>query len=309
VGFIRTALTQFPVLAFVLLLPLAGWAKAPVNPDGLKLASVNAAVARVGAEQLLFDKHADRLVPIASLTKLMTALVVVESGESMNEWLEVFRRHMPAEANAYSRIRKSSELRRKDMLRIALMSSENLAAYTLARHHPGGYDEFVAEMNRTAQRLGMNHSRFVNPTGLSAGNQSTAADLARLANAIVKHPLIGKLSTTRYFTARFRQPRYTLRYGNTNILVHRPSWNVSLTKTGYLDEAGRCLLMISEIAGEPTITVMLDSLGSRSPIGDAGRIKRWLETGQGGSVAGAAARYEQKKNAHHALKDETGNKP
>ncbi|WP_404365389.1 D-alanyl-D-alanine endopeptidase [Marinobacter sp.] len=291
----------------LLLLAMAGplAAKPAVNPDGLTLASVNAAVALAGSNELLHDKHANRVVPVASLTKLMTALVVMESGAPLNEWLEVYPRHIPAEANAYSRIRKTSELRRGDMLRIALMSSENLAAYTLARHHPGGYDAFVAEMNRTAARLGMNRSRFVDPTGLSAGNQSTAADLVRLANAIMAHPKIGEYSTTRYFTARFRQPRYSLPYGNTNVLVHRQSWGVALTKTGYLEEAGRCLLMISEMQGKPVITVLLDSFGTRSPIGDAGRVKRWLQTGDSGRVAGAAYRYEQKKNAHHAARGGT----
>lgn len=283
-----------------LALPGPAQAKPPLNPDGLSLASVSAAVAYVGDGELLHDKHADRVVPIASLTKVMTALVVMESGEPLDEWLEVYPRHIPAEANAYSRIRKGSELRRRDLLRIALMSSENLAAYTLARHHPGGYDKFVADMNAAADRLGMSRSRFVDPTGLSAGNQSTAADLVRLANAALAYPLIGQYSATRYFTGRFRGPRYSLAFGNTNVLVHRGSWKVALTKTGYLNEAGRCLMMVSEMEGRPTVTILLDSFGSRSPIGDAGRVKRWLATGDSGRVAGAARQYEQKKNAHHA---------
>ncbi|MBS3805593.1 MAG: D-alanyl-D-alanine endopeptidase, partial [Oleiphilaceae bacterium] len=145
--FIKAFSAQFLALLVVLGVSCSLSANTAPPPEALMLASVNAAVAHVGDDELLYHKHADRLVPIASLTKLMTALVVVESGAPMDEWLEVFPRHMPAEANAYSRIRKSSELKRRDMLRIALMSSENLAAYTLARHHPGGYDEFVAEMN------------------------------------------------------------------------------------------------------------------------------------------------------------------
>lgn len=280
-------------------------ANSAINPDGLMLASVSAAVAVVGEDELLHDKHADRLVPIASLTKLMTALVVMESGQAMDEWLEVFPRHIPAEANAYSRIRKGSELRRRDLLRISLMSSENLAAYTLARHHPGGYDAFVSDMNATAARIGMAQSRFVDPTGLSAGNQSTARDLVRLANALLAYPEVSEMSASRYFTARFRQPRYSLAFGNTNALVHSQRWNVALTKTGFLDEAGRCLLMVSTIDGKPMVTVMLDSFGSRSPIGDAGRIRRWLVTGDSGRVAGAAYQYERKKNAHHAARGGT----
>ncbi|MCL7943121.1 D-alanyl-D-alanine endopeptidase [Marinobacter sp. ATCH36] len=271
----------------------------------LQLASVNAAVAYADADELVYGKNADRLVPIASITKLMTALVVMESGEPLSEWLEFKSRHIPAPANAYTRIREKSELRRADVLRIALMSSENFAAYTLARHHPGGYDAFVEAMNVKARELGMLNTRFVDPTGLSVKNRSTASDLVSLVRAASKYPQIREYSTTRYFTAGFRQPRYRLAFGNTNILVHRESWGVGVSKTGYLSEAGRCLVMLSEMDGRPVITVMLDSLGTRSPMGDAGRIKRWLTTGAGGSVAAAARAYERKKNAAYAASDGT----
>ncbi|MCR8914594.1 D-alanyl-D-alanine endopeptidase [Marinobacter panjinensis] len=266
----------------------------------LQLASVNAAVAYADADGLVYGKNAHRPVPIASITKLMTALVVMESGEPLTEWLEFRERHIPAPANAYTRIREGSELRRADVLRIALMSSENFAAYTLARHHPGGYDAFVKAMNTRASELGMVNTTFVDPTGLSVKNRSTAADLVRLVRAASKYPQIREYSTTRYFTGRFRQPRYRLAYGNTNVLVHRESWGVGISKTGYLSEAGRCLVMLSEMDGRPVVTVLLDSLGTRSPMGDAGRIKRWLTTGVGGSVAAAARAYERKKNAAYA---------
>ncbi|HSO99861.1 MAG TPA: D-alanyl-D-alanine endopeptidase, partial [Thioalkalivibrio sp.] len=190
-----------------------------------------------------------------------------------------------------------------DVLRIALMSSENFAAYTLARQHPGGYDAFVEKMNTRALELGMVNTRFVDPTGLSLENRSTAADLVRLVRAVSQFPQIGEYSTTRYFTAHFRQPRYRLAFGNTNILVHRDSWGVSVSKTGYLADAGRCLVMLSEMDGRPVVTVLLDSLGTRSPMGDAGRIKRWLTTGAGGSVAAAARAYEREKNATYASSD------
>ncbi|MEP1215178.1 MAG: D-alanyl-D-alanine endopeptidase [Marinobacter sp.] len=266
----------------------------------LQLASVNAAVAYADADGLVYGKNADRPVPIASVTKLMTALVVMESGGPLTEWLEFRERHIPAPANAYTRIRKGSELKRADVLRIALMSSENFAAYTLARHHPGGYDAFVAAMNSRARELGMVNTTFVDPTGLSAENLSTAADLVRLVRAASKYPQIREYSTTRYFSAHFRQPRYRLAFGNTNVLVHRDSWGVGISKTGYLSEAGRCLVMLSQMGGKPVVTVLLDSLGTRSPMGDAGRIKRWLATGAGGSVAAAARAYERKKNAAYA---------
>lgn len=280
------------------------WSIIPVQAhekalDGLQLASVNAAVAYADGDELVFGKNADRQVPIASVTKLMTALVVMESGQSLDEWLEFQERHIPAPANAYTRIRVASELKRGDMLRIALMSSENFAAYTLARHFPGGYDAFVAAMNARAQELGMDKTTFVDPTGLSVANKSSAADLVRLVVAVNKHPEISEYSTTRYFTARFRQPRYRLAFGNTNALVHRESWGVDISKTGYLSEAGRCLVMLQEFEGKQLVTVLLDSLGTRSPMGDAGRIRRWLRTGEAGSVAASARDYARQKNASY----------
>ncbi|KEF30858.1 Murein-DD-endopeptidase [Marinobacter nitratireducens] len=268
--------------------------------SGPNLASVNAAVAVVGDDELVFGKHEDRSVPIASITKLMTALVVLDSGEVLDEWLTFEERHQPAAANAYTRIRVGSRMKRADVLRIALMSSENFAAYTLARSQPGGFDTFVDSMNAKAKQLGMTGTRFVDPTGLSAGNRSTAADLVRLVNAAMKHPEIQEYSTTGYYRGHFRNPRYSLSFGNTNALVHRESWGVELSKTGYLTEAGRCLVMVSAMNGKQVITVLLDSLGTRSPMGDAGRIKRWLDTGASGKVARAARRYEQEKNADYA---------
>lgn len=290
-----------PILISLLVLLLAGTTAARAETSQLpNLASVNAAAAYLDDGELLLAKNADREVPIASVTKLMTALVVLESGASLNERLEFFPRHVAAPNNAYTRIRIGSTLRRGDMLRIALMSSENFAAYTLARHHPGGYDAFVAAMNETATALGMTGTHFVDPTGLSAGNRSTAADLVKLAVAASRHEEIGEYSTSRYFTAHFRQPRYSLDFGNTNVLVHRDSWGVTLSKTGYLTEAGRCLVMVSKMEGRDVVTVLLDSFGSRSPVGDAGRIKNWLRSGERGRVAGAARDYEQQRNPQFA---------
>lgn len=269
------------------------------------LASVNAAAAIAGEDELLFGKNADRPVPIASITKLMTALVVVESGLDLAEWLTFEERHLPAAANAWTRIRVGSQLKRGDVLRIALMSSENFAAYTLARNFPGGFDGFIEAMNAKARSLGMENTRFVDPTGLSSENVSSASDLVRLANAAMGHPVIGEFSTTGYYRAQFKSPRYSLSFGNTNALVHRESWGVGLSKTGYLSEAGRCLVMVSKMEGQPVITVLLDSLGTRSPMGDAGRIKRWLATGQPGTVAAAAQRYEQERNAELARPEQS----
>ncbi|KAA1175565.1 D-alanyl-D-alanine endopeptidase [Marinobacter salinexigens] len=271
--------------------------------EGPNLASVNAAVAWVGDEDLVFGKNQDRSVPVASITKLMTALVVLDSGVPLDEWLTFRERHTPAAANAYTRIRVDSRMRRSDVIRIALMSSENFAAYTLARSQPGGFDAFIEKMNTKAQELGMTQTRFVDPTGLSADNRSSAADLVRLVNAAYKHPEIREYTTTGYYRGHFRNPRYSLSFGNTNALVHRESWGVGLSKTGYLSEAGRCLVMISTMNGRKVITVLLDSLGTRSPMGDAGRIKTWLKTGASGKVAKAARRYEQERNAAYASAD------
>lgn len=265
--------------------------------EGPNLASVNAAVAMAGSNELVFGQNADRAVPIASITKLMTALVVLESGAPLDEWVVFKERHTAAAANAYTRIRIGSTMRRADILRIALMSSENFAAYTLARSHPGGFEAFIKAMNVKARELGMTGSRFVDPTGLSAENVATAGDLVKLVNAAADHPEIREYSTTGYFRGNFRKPRYSLSFGNTNPLVHRDSWGVGLSKTGYLSEAGRCLVMISRMNGEKVVTVLLDSLGTRSPLGDAGRIKRWLDTGASGQVAKAARQYAQEKNA------------
>ncbi len=267
-------------------------AESPARAD-LQLASISAIVAKVGEDEPLFSKRADWALPIASLTKMMTALVVVESDADLDEWLTVTDRHFPAAANAFSRIRPESEARREDFLRVALMSSENYAAYLLARHHPGGYDAFIEAMNAKARALGMTQTRFVDSSGLSDDNVSTAGDLLKLVQAAYTNETLRELSTDGRHSIRFRKPGYTLHFGNTNPLVHSSRWDVDLTKTGYLNAAGRCLLMVVDIDGEPTAVVLLNSFGTRTPLGDAGRIRRWLETGQGGSVAQAAKRYEQ----------------
>lgn len=182
---------RYSVFVTVVVFFLAVSGQSLASPERApNLASVQAAAAEVGKEGLLFGKHADRPVPVASITKLMTALVVVESGQDMDEWLTFEERHVEAAANAWSRIRVGSQLRRRDVLRIALMSSENFAAYTLARVYPGGFDGFVAAMNAKAKALGMLQTRFVDPTGLSTDNVSTAADLVILARAALKHPEI-----------------------------------------------------------------------------------------------------------------------
>lgn len=265
------------------------------DPSGIDLASVQAAVADLDSGEVLYRKRERRVVPIASVTKLMTAMVVLDSGEPLNEDLTAVERDTPAPNNAFTRIRIGSRLPRGDLLRIALMASENHAAYLLARHHSGGVTAFVEAMNDKAAELGMNDTRFVGPSGLDTGNRSTAADLLVMLRAAVDYDKIREFTQTRRFRATFRHPRYSLHYGNTNVLVYRDHWQVGLTKTGYLNEAGRCLVMLTEIDGRRVGMVLLDSFGKRSPVGDAGRIRNWLRTGDGGAVARAARRYEERR--------------
>ncbi|HSG88920.1 MAG TPA: serine hydrolase [Pseudomonadales bacterium] len=305
----RVLLTACLCLLVVVLRPaLAADAASTPDPARLTLASVQAAVARVDAAdgEYLFTKQAERSVPIASVTKLMTALVVRDSGAEMEEWLEIVEREKRPENNGFSHLRIGSELRRRDLLRIMLQASENLASYALAAHYPGGYDGFVAAMNAKAAELGMTGTRYVGTSGLSPDNLSTAADLVRLARAAYRDPVIREYSIAGYFEARFRNPRYSLTYGNTNPLTHSSRWDVHLSKTGYLTEAGRCLVMVADMDGEELIVVLLDSFGKRSPLGDAGRIRRWLTTGDSGGVADAAARYAREKEAAYVAQEAAG---
>jgi D-alanyl-D-alanine endopeptidase (penicillin-binding protein 7) len=262
-----------------------------------ELASVHAVVADFATGETLFAKQADAVVPIASLTKLMMAMVTLDAEQPLDEWLKIVKRDGPIEKNAYSRLRIGSEAKRRDLLLIALMSSENLACHVLAANYPGGTPAFVAAMNAKAHELGMTETHFVDSSGLSPSNRSTARDLVKMANAAGHYSLIRELSTTAEYTVSFRSPAYTLGYGNTNVLAHGDKWDIRLTKTGFINEAGRCLIMIATVGERAVTMVLLDSFGTRSPVGDANRVKRWLETGSSGTVAGAARDYERQRTA------------
>lgn len=261
----------------------------------LALASVHAHVVALDTGETLYAKHAETAAPIASITKLMTALVVLESAADLDEWLPILERDRAAPANAWSRLRIGSEAQRRDLLRIALMSSENLAAHLLGRHHPEGYAAFLQAMNERARELGMTATRFVDTTGLSSENTSTAADLTLLLAETWKHPLLREYSVTPSFQVQFRNPGYSLPYGNTNRLTRNGRWDVGLSKTGYLNAAGRCLVMVTEIDSRPVAVVLLNSFGTHTPLGDAGRVRRWLQTGDGGRIAGPALEYERRQ--------------
>ncbi|MCU7800634.1 MAG: D-alanyl-D-alanine endopeptidase [gamma proteobacterium symbiont of Lucinoma myriamae] len=285
---------------FLLFLSYAGFAQTSAAKESVNLASVSAIAVDSKTGSVLFTKNSDIVMPIASITKLMTAIVILDAKLSLKEKIRFAKEDKESINNYFSRVRVESELSRGDTLRIALMSSENLAASSLARNYPGGSIAFVKAMNAKAKALGMKHTHFVNSTGLSEKNVSTASDLAKMVAAAAKYPLIKKYSTTQTFTARFKRPRYVLGYTNTNVLVRAGKKDVKLSKTGYLDEAGRCLTMLRRIGNKDVVLVMLDSFGKRSPIGDANRIKKWLETGKQGRVAKSALNYERMKLAQYS---------
>ena len=269
------------------------------NKQPVNLASVSATVVDIKNGDVLLDKNSNISMPIASITKVMTAMVVLDAKLPLKEKIRFTKEDKKRINNYFSRIRIGSELERADVIRIALMSSENLAATALGRTYPGGMSAFVKAMNKKARSLGMNDTRFVDSSGLSEKNISTASDLAKMVAAAVKYPLIREYSTTSVYTVRFKKPRYVLGYTNTNVLIRAGHKDVKLSKTGYLDEAGRCLVMLRNINSKDVVMVMLDSFGKRSPVGDANRIKKWLQTGKRGKVAKAARNYEQMKLAYY----------
>ena len=244
--------------------------------DELDLASNVALVVDQESSTVLFAKNSTAVLPIASLTKLMTALVVVEAGLDMDELLTVTTDDIDRIKGTGSRLHIGARLTRAEMLHIALMSSENRAASALGRHYPGGLSAFVDAMNKKAASLGMLDSHFVEPTGLSSENVSSARDLAKLVMAAYDYPLLREYSTGD--GAAVLPGRRVLQYRNSNVLIGNPDWDIGLQKTGYIAEAGRCLVMQAVIEGRPVVMVFLDSKGKLSRIGDASRIRKWLES-------------------------------
>lgn len=234
---------------------------------------------------VLYARQAHEVMPVASITKLMTALVVLEAGQPLDEVLTILpadREHTKASA---SRLQVGTELTRGELLHLALMSSENRAAQALGRAYPGGLSAFVKQMNAKAQALGMKSSRFVDPTGLSSGNVATAADLAKLVIAASREPLIGEYSTSEKLTVKVG--RQMLEFRNTNSLTSKDDWDISVQKTGYTQDAGQCLVMKATIQQRPTVMVLLNSFGKLTRVADARRIRRWMEADGGGSQLAA----------------------
>lgn len=243
----------------------------------LQLKSVSALVIDELTGTPLYASHASTTMPIASLTKLMTAMVVLDAKLSLDEKLTVTRADIDRMRGTHSRLREGVALSRQQMLNLALMSSENRAAATLARTYPGGKSACIAAMNRKAEELGLRHTTFADGTGLDADNVSTADDLAKLVRAAHGYKLIKQFTTTASQRLSVPHSAEPLEYKNTNILVRKSIWDIGLSKTGYISESGRCLVMQARISGRPMIIVLLNSQGKYSGIGDANRIRKWIE--------------------------------
>lgn len=248
------------------------------NPAKLEVRSSSALVVDVKTGKTLYQKNATKVRPIASLTKLMTALVVLDAKQNLNQTITVDKNDLDRVKHTHSRIRMGTKVTRRDALHLALMSSENRMASALARHYPGGRSAFVRAMNNKARQLGMRNTYFYDSTGLSTRNVSTAQDLGKLAAAAYRQPLIRQFTQDENREMRFSAPAYSLMFNNTNPLVKNPDWDVRLSKTGFTDEAGRCLVMRAKPDSRELAIVLLNSVGKRTPIGDANRIRKWLKS-------------------------------
>ena len=243
--------------------------------DPLDLKSSVALVVDQDTQEVLFSKNDKAVLPIASLTKLMTGMVISEAQLSSEEMITISQQDVDTEKGSSSRLQVGARLSRGELLHLALMSSENRAAHALGRTYPGGLEVFTSQMNAKAQTLGMKDTRYAEPTGLSSRNQSSAQDLATLVSAAYKDPVLRELSTSPGHQVEVG--KRTLQYNNTNRLVKNPHWDIGLQKTGYISEAGQCLVMQTKIAGRKLIMVFLDSAGKLSRLGDAERVRRWIE--------------------------------
>ena len=243
--------------------------------DPLALKSSVALVLDQDTHEVLLSKNDHAVLPIASLTKLMTGLIISQAALPMEEEITITQDDVDTEKHSSSRLRVGTTLMRGELLHLALMSSENRAAHALGRTYPGGMQSFVNQMNLKAKILGMADTRYVEPTGLSSSNQSSAHDLATLVNVAHSDPLLRELTTSPSYQVDVGAR--TVQFNNTNRLVHNPDWNIGLQKTGYISEAGRCLVMQTQVAGRKLIMVFLDSAGKFSRLADAERVRTWVE--------------------------------
>jgi len=240
------------------------------------LRSSAALVLDATGSSVLYARRSDVAMPIASITKLMTSLVVMEAGQPLDEPVEITTEDVAHGKGAFSRLTPGTVLSRGDLMHLALMSSENRAAHALGRTYPGGLEACVAAMNAKARELGMASSRFVEPTGLSDENVASAEDLSKLVMAAAKVPAIREYSTDSSYDVRVGRQRLT--YHSTDSLTSKRDWDIVVQKTGYIAEAGRCLVMQTVIEARTVVIVLLNSYGKRSRVADARRIRRWMES-------------------------------
>lgn len=267
-----------------------------------ELAANSALVIDLKTNEVIYSSNPDAVRPIASVTKLMTAIVTLDAKLPMETKLPITIKEAKEMKGIHSRVRIGSEISRKDMLLLTLMSSENRAAASLAHHYPGGYKAFIKAMNNKAKALGMKNTRFVEPTGLSEKNVSSARDLVLLLKASKKYPMLGQLSATEKKTVTFAKPRYSLDFRNTNRLVFNDNWKIDLTKTGFTNAAGHCLVMRTQMGKRQVAFVVLDTKGKLSPVGDANRLRTWLETGKVTPLPADAKQYKKQRNQEQIAK-------
>ncbi len=253
---------------------------AGARAQGPNLLSQAALIVDARSGESIYAKNANTITPIASITKLMTAMVVLDAQQNLDQAITVDVDDLDFLKASRSRLSIGSELTRREMLRLALMSSENRAASSLGRFYPGGLKAAVAAMNAKAKTLGMNNTHYVDTTGLSPENVSTARDLALLVQAAQRYPLIREYSTQPEEYVQIPATGQTLHFNNSNALVKSDGWQIMLQKTGFIREAGRCVVMLAQIAQRPVVMVLLDSVGKFSRLGDAHRVKTWMETGE-----------------------------
>jgi D-alanyl-D-alanine endopeptidase (penicillin-binding protein 7) len=256
--------------------------------DELELRSSVALVMDQDTNEILLSKNDSAVLPIASLTKMMTGVIISEAKLPMDEQIAITDDDVDTEKHSSSRLKVGTTLSRGELMHLALMSSENRAAHALGRTYPGGLSAFVEAMNGKAQLLGMKDTKYVEPTGLSSHNQSSAQDLARLVGTAALDPMLREFSTSP--GTQVAVGKRTLQFSNTNRLVRNPAWEIGVQKTGFINEAGQCLVMQAKVAGRKLIMVFLDSAGKLSRIADAERVRRWVETHQ---PTGAAVMVRQ----------------
>jgi D-alanyl-D-alanine endopeptidase (penicillin-binding protein 7) len=245
------------------------------SSDEPDLRSASALVLDAKDSTVLYSRRADVAMPIASITKLMTALVVADADQPLDEVLEIGREDCAVGKGTFSRLTVGTRLTRGDLIHLALMSSENRAAHALGRNYPGGLSAFVTAMNAKAQTLGMTSAHFVDPTGLDSDNVASSQDLSKLVLAASENPTIREYSTDRGYAVRVG--RRMVQFRNTDALVSNPTWNILVQKTGYISEAGRCLVMQAIIEGRSVVIVLLNSFGKNTRVADARRVRKWME--------------------------------